>query len=566
MSSDATSREPPAPFRIEGRPLSSARDVADMLGADYGQMLWILYTAPDTYRYRHFEIPKRTGGMRQIHAPQGRLRDLQDRLKLQLDAVQTAHPSAHGFIAGRGILSNAEAHTGRRWVFNVDLDDFFPTINFGRVRGLFMRPPFDMAPAAATVVAQIVTFRNGLPQGAPTSPSLSNFIATALDRKLLRLARQHRLAYSRYADDITFSTDASLFPPAVAVREESAPGTYRVTAGDALVAAIEASGFRINERKVRLQGRGVRQSVTGITVNTRLNVDRERVRKVRAMLHAWDKFGLSAAAAEHVSRYRSGAPPRGEGGVEKVFRNVVYGNLSFVKMVRGADDPVFLKLCAKLLELDPTPSKFLRRMVFGADDFDVFISHASEDKEEIARPLFAACERLGIKAFLDEAHIGWGENFTKKINTALGAARTILVVVSSNSVSKDWPLAEINTALAFEVEGKKRVLAVVVGKPDLTKLPLIKTKNHVTWTGDAEAVARRLRALLPGRPGPGDGDHSVSADLGEATSVPTILAGAQPADSASATDVGDARSDPASAAPAAPRKRGFLRRIFGRRE
>ncbi len=96
-------------------------------------------------------------------------------------------------------------------------------------------------------------------------------------------------------------------------------------------------------------------------------------------------------------------------------------------------------------------------MVFGADDYDVFISHASEDKEEIARPIFAACAQLGIKAFLDEAHIGWGQSFTHKINVALGAARTVLVIVSNSSVKKDWPVAEINTALALEISRRKKL-------------------------------------------------------------------------------------------------------------
>ena len=88
-------------------------------------------------------------------------------------------------------------------------------------------------------------------------------------------------------------------------------------------------------------------------------------------------------------------------------------------MVRGPADAVYLKLCSKVLELDPNPSKFIRQMVFGADDYDIFISHASEDRASIARPIFEACERLGLKAFLDDEHIAWGETFTRKINVAL---------------------------------------------------------------------------------------------------------------------------------------------------
>jgi len=503
------------PLRLDGRPLQTAEDLSRHLGVDQSAMLRLLYKAPDTERYRHFEIPKRSGGMRRISAPLGMLREMQDKLHADLKLLYDAHPAAHGFIKKRSIATNAGDHKGKRWVLNVDLIDFFPTINFGRVRGLLMKPPFEMGAAAATVCAQIVTYRNGLPQGAPTSPVLSNFIAATLDRRLLRLARQNKLVYSRYADDITFSTNLAQFPPAIAVREQITGGGFKVAAGDALEQAIAASGFAINANKVRIQGRGVQQSVTGLVVNARLNVERERIRKIRAMLHAWQKFGLDAAANEHFDKYRTGRPPsmrvRGAG-----FRNIVYGQLSFVRMIRGRDDPVFLKLCAKVLDLDPNPSKFIRQMVFGADDFEIFISHAREDKALIARPIYEACARAGLKAFLDEEHIDWGESFTKKINTALGAARTVVAIVSSNSVDKEWPLLEVNTALALEVSGQKRVVPVMVGQPDLSKLPLIRSKNWLVWDGDANRVALKLKDLLkpppevaPGHGSVGKTSHSV---------------------------------------------------------
>ena len=491
---------PQTALRLKGRPLVTSRDVATYFEVPHAKMLWTLYQAPDDAKYRAFEIPKRTGGMRPIHAPYGLVRDLQDKFKIDLVQLYKPHPGAHGFISERSVVSNAAAHAGKRWVFNIDLEDFFPTINFGRIRGLLLQPPFGMGPAAAAVCAQIVTFKNGLPQGAPTSPVLSNLIAISLDRGLRRLARNHRLSYSRYADDITFSTDNPQFPAAIALQEPKTGGGSTAFAGAALERTVTASGFRINARKVRLQGRGVRQAVTGLSVNRLVNVQRRPIRRIRAMLHAWKKFGLAAAGDEHFAKYRRRLMPRGEGDLGTAFRNIVYGELAFVKMVRGAADPVFLNLCAKVLDLDPNPSKFLRQMVFGADDFEVFISHATEDKADIARPIFAACGRLRLKAFLDEAHIGWGENFTKKINTALGAARTVLVIVSANSVSKDWPVAEINTALTFEAEGKKRVLAVMVGNPDLSKLPLLKTKNYLIWDGNPEKVAKALEKMLRPQP------------------------------------------------------------------
>ena len=550
----ATSSLPQAlPLRLDGRPLQTAEDLAGHLDVDQSAMLRLLYKAPDEERYRHFEIPKRSGGMRRISAPLGMLREMQDKLHTEFKRLYEAHPSTHGFIEKRSIATNAVDHKGKRWVLNVDLVDFFPTINFGRVRGLLMKPPFEMGAAAATVCAQIVTYRNGLPQGAPTSPVLSNFIAATLDRRLLRLARQNKLVYSRYADDITFSTNLAQFPPAIAIREQIAGGGFKVAAGDALEQAIAASGFAINANKVRIQGRGVQQTVTGIVVNARLNVERERIRKIRAMLHAWQKFGLDAAAVEHFAKYRTGRPPsmriRGP-----AFRNIVYGQLSFVRMIRGRDDPVFLKLCAKVLDLDPNPSKFIRQMVFGADDFEIFISHAREDKALIARPILEACARHGLKAFLDEEHIGWGESFTKKINTALGAARTVVAIVSSNSVDKEWPLVEVNTALALEVSGQKRVVPVMVGQPDLTKLPLIRTKNWLVWDGDANRVALKLKDLL--KPPPEVAPERGSTTKAAATSVPRV------ASRSSAQFIPPEWSAATSTPLAEPKQQTWLARLF----
>ncbi len=487
---------------LDGRPIETAQDLSQFLDVRLNRLIHALYRAPESTRYFHFEIPKRTGGMRLISAPRGLVRDLQARLLPVLQDVYEDHPSAHGFIKARSVVSNASVHVGRQWVLNVDLADFFPSVNFGRVRGLFMAPPFLMGPKAATILAQICTHRNGLPQGAPTSPVLSNLISCAMDKRLTRLARAHKCRYTRYADDITLSCDQAVFPPALASLDRSAPMHERVVAGEELERAIMASGFAINHKKVRLQGRHRRQSVTGLGVNSHVNVERARVRKIRAMLHAWRKFGLDEAGREYFAKY--GGTPDGGQPEEPgpVFRSVVYGQLAFVKMVRGAADPVFLKLCAKLIDLDPNPSKFIKQMVFGAADFEIFISHASEDKAEIARPIFAACEKLGLKAFLDEEHIAWGQSFTKKINTALGSARTILIIVSSSSVSKEWPLAEINTALGLEVSGQKTVLTVMVGQPDLTHLPLVRGKKWVDWNGEPFAIAKQLRDIVRGPPTP----------------------------------------------------------------
>ncbi len=493
MPSPETAAEPI--LLLEGKPILTAFDAARFFGVSVGRLTRALYRSADEERYTRFEIPKRTGGMRAIAAPAGLTRELQTKLAPVLQARYSAHPAAQGFIKERSILSNARAHVGQRLVLNIDLEDFFPSINFGRVRGLFMAEPFKLGPAAASIFAQLCTYKNGLPQGAPTSPALSNFIAADLDRRLARLARESNVRYTRYADDITFSSNQQSLPQTLIVHAQGADG-HSVAVAETLERAISASGFAVNHKKVRLQTRHQRQSVTGLQVNSRANVSRERIRRVRAMLHAWGKFGLPAAARDHFLKHRGMLrPPKDP---PRAYRNVVYGQLAFIKMVRGADDPVFLNLAARLITLDPNPSRFVRQMAFGGDDFDIFISHASEDKDVIARPIFAACAKLGMKAFLDEAHIGWGQSFTHKINTALGSARTVLAIVSQVSVTKEWPVTEVNTALSFEVTGQKKVVPLLVGKPDLSRLPLIQGKDSMVWNGDAAAVARRLKAAVEG--------------------------------------------------------------------
>src|SRR5262249_44002978 len=140
---------------VDGDPLADAHDVARFFGVTHSALTRTLYKAPENRRYRSFEIPKRSGGMRRIDAPIGLLRELQERLAPILQEAYDAHPGAHGFIRSRSVLSNARGHTGQRLVLNVDLEDFFPSINFGRVRGLFMAQPFLAGPPAASVLAQI---------------------------------------------------------------------------------------------------------------------------------------------------------------------------------------------------------------------------------------------------------------------------------------------------------------------------------------------------------------------------------------------------------------------------
>ncbi len=191
---------------------------------------------------------------------------------------------AHGFKRGRSIITNATKHRKRRYVLNVDLQDFFGTINFGRVRGFFMKDRnFALHPDAATVLAQITCYQNSLPQGSPCSPVISNLIGHVLDVHLGKLAFDTGCSYSRYADDITFSTNKQVFPPSIAKLIDGEKHKWEI--GNRLHEILTRAGFTINVEKTRMQYRTSRQDVTGLVVNSKVNIRSEYRRTVRAMAH-----------------------------------------------------------------------------------------------------------------------------------------------------------------------------------------------------------------------------------------------------------------------------------------
>lgn len=273
------------------RDAKALEDVAKMLGFAPRGLSFVLYKLADSKKYTVFEVSKRGGGKRQIKAPEARLSLLQRRLASLLTecleelkkATPPRRPLAHGFEKGRSIITNAQLHKSRRYVFNLDLVDFFPSINFGRVRGFFLKDKsFELKPPVATVLAQIACFENELPQGSPCSPVISNLIGHVLDGRLVRFAKAHKCTYSRYADDITFSTSRKEFPPEIAV--PAAGAAWQVS--DGLRARIKDSGFEVNDKKTRMQFRGSRQVTTGLTVNEKVNIRREYLRAARHMCKA----------------------------------------------------------------------------------------------------------------------------------------------------------------------------------------------------------------------------------------------------------------------------------------
>lgn len=342
---------PPAELRTRLLACRDGRDVARLLEIPYSILVYHARSSRAALRYETFQIPKRGGGFRQIAAPATAIKLLQRKLNEIFQAAYRPRPSAHGFLPERSILTNARAHCARSYVLNVDLEDFFGSINFGRVRGLLIARPYAIGADAATFIAQLCCHSNQLPQGAPTSPILANMVCAKLDGELQRLCRRLRCTYTRYADDITISTQLPSFPEALAAYTPTG-----VQIGPDLLRVIQQNGFRPHPRKVSLRQPSQRQEVTGLVVNKDPNVDRRFVRQIRAMLHAWTRHGLEAAEAEHLSKYR--LRHRSPGRPPPSYARVLEGKLNFLRMVRGQRDRVYRRLARSHAQLLGRPTEF----------------------------------------------------------------------------------------------------------------------------------------------------------------------------------------------------------------
>lgn len=338
--------------------LANRTDVAALLDLPLKQLTYHLFTLKGERRYRKFEIKKRSGGVREICAPATALKIIQRKLNQALQAVYEPRNPAHGFVRDRSVVTNAKAHLGARFVLNIDLQDFFPSINFGRVRGMFMAKPYSLPAEAATVLAQICCSENRLPQGAPTSPVISNMVCARLDAEMRRLAERYACQYTRYADDITFSTKKTTFPKSIARTAETATGSETILGGE-LQKVIDDNGFSVNPLKTRLQTQLKRQAVTGLTINEFVNVSRRYINQVRAMLHAWEKHGLPLAELEFQRRYDKKS--RNPSAPSARFKRVLRGKLDFLTMVRGVDDSVCIRFLRWYARLDPQ-YKFMARV------------------------------------------------------------------------------------------------------------------------------------------------------------------------------------------------------------
>ena len=314
----------------------SLSDLAVLLGFKPKAVSYILYIIPEDNKYIDFEIPKKNGGKRIIKTPTEKLKHLQRRLAdllnecfEQIGKESNKKSLSHGFRKKHSIVTNAKNHKNKRYVFNVDLKDFFPSINFGRVRGFFIKNHnFRLDPKIATVIAQIACHNNELPQGSPCSPIISNLIGHLLDIRMVNLAKKAKCTYSRYADDLTFSTNRKDFPDSIAIKKDE----NNWVAGNRLIKEIEKVGFSINKEKTSMQFKTARQVTTGLVVNEKVNVRREYYKVARSMCH--ELFNTGEFYID-----KKGIPPDDADNKEnKGTINQLEGILSFIYQIKRPHD------------------------------------------------------------------------------------------------------------------------------------------------------------------------------------------------------------------------------------
>ena len=296
--------------------------VSDLSFADpltVGRLMGYVTVQARRDAYRQFHIPKKSGGVRVITAPNGELKDILTTLGFIFSERYVPTPNAMAFTRGRSVADNARAHVGHHYVLNLDLKDFFTTITAMDVERGLNRIGF--SPLVSRDLASICTYpirdgqriRNVLPQGSPASPVLSNICALTLDRRLEGLVRRFHLTYSRYADDMTFSSNHNVY------REN---GDFMCE----LHRIISDCGFTVNPSKTRLQKHGSRQEVTGLIVGERANVSRQYVKTLRVIIH-------HIAINDHPTRHDV---------------SVAKGKLNYLRMVKGKHDSTYITLLVKL--------------------------------------------------------------------------------------------------------------------------------------------------------------------------------------------------------------------------
>ncbi len=270
-----------------------------LLGYEPMELTFYLY-APEESFYTRFQIPKKSGGVRDIEVPSDRLKSIQRWiLRNILENIMT-HDSCYGFKKGKSIYDNALLHVGKDCVLNMDLKDFFPSITQEDVFYVFYNMGYTKK--VSYYLAKFLTKAGVLPQGSPASPIISNIVAEHMDKRLSKLAESYNAIYSRYADDITFSGATNITNMIPAVRK-----------------IVCEENFQVNEEKTRYSYYYQRQEVTGLIVNKKVSIPKEYLRELKQEIYYCKKYGVNS----HLQKTENH---------KSFYKEHIYGKAYFVKM------------------------------------------------------------------------------------------------------------------------------------------------------------------------------------------------------------------------------------------
>jgi len=246
--------------------INSLDDLSYLLGTSKKQLIFVADKKNKDKVYTKFEIDKKDGGKRTIYAPNDSLKRIQRKILKRILYSFDISPSVHGFVREKSIITNALEHVKKNRILRIDIENFFPSINVNMIIATLEKIGFSKG---ASIMLGLLMTRDGyLPQGAPTSPYISNLVCKRLDYRMKGLAKKKNLSYSRYADDITFSG------------ESINGGTF-----GPIKTILEEEGFNVNIKKTRVMGTGTKQIVTGLVVNEKAWLGRKRYRILRSYIH-----------------------------------------------------------------------------------------------------------------------------------------------------------------------------------------------------------------------------------------------------------------------------------------
>lgn len=401
--------------------LKNAKEVSDFFNISLSHLNYMLYIMPPNKAYKEFTI-KTKSKERKIHAPYKKLKDIQSILKNEFEKIYHPRMATFGFIKNRNTIKNAEKHLNKRYVFNLDLKDYFTSITRKRIYYLLRKDPFLFNDEVAKILSKLICFGDYLPQGSPCSPIVSNMISYRMDGQLTKLAKKYNATYTRYVDDISFSftNRFKALPKAIITHNDG-----ELAVGNELNQIIETNGFTINQNKVRLGKKSNRMEVTGITVNEKLNVPRKYIKKIRILFHLIDHYEYEKAN-EIFSNFKRIRASKHSPKIEFA----LHGMLTYLGSVIGKESPLYYKYAIRFNNYD-----FKLKLLF-EKPVEIKINDA-----------------LWVVDFMDEESLEGGQGTAFSITPNLIATAAHVVLDSSNKPFKDIDVYKLSdTEKKFKLE------------------------------------------------------------------------------------------------------------------